>query len=392
MPGSFVGCQLKSCAIIRPCPDNLSPHLPLQCTLVIAAEGDRSRRPSPARTASSSRCMVLDWSNNERNEVFRRRLAERLAVSSALGSSAEQIDKYLTSAIHEMAAEAGCSRRWKPPKPWWTPAVSAARDRARFWHRLWTETGRLRQTTVHDGFRAARRAYRCARVQAARSQQDSGARLLSMLRRDRKLKAFWRRVEHTRRGSAGSRSTLTAEDFKNHFSLIHADEESLSADQEKVCEQVTSLMKHAHANPGPARHVTAEDVARLVPELNRDASPGLDGVTAERLMYGSSPALFQVLASLLTACLEEMRVPTSFTDSLIVPLIKKSSMDPDCEDSYRPISLVSTISKLLEMLLLEEINCSFKPSELQFGFIRHRGTREASLLVYTGDCSALHFS
>ena len=235
---------------------------------MIAAEGDRSRRPSPARTASSSRCMVLDWSNNERNEVFRRRLAERLAVSSALGSSAEQIDKYLTSAIHETAAETGCSRRWKPPKPWWTPAVSAARDRAHFWHRLWTETGRHRQTTVHDGFRAARRAYRCVRVQAARSQQDSGARLLSMLRRDRKLKAFWRRVEHTRRGSVGSRSTLTA------------------------------------ANPGPARDVTAEDVARLVPELNCDASPGPDGVTAEHLMYGSSPALFQVLASLLTACLE----------------------------------------------------------------------------------------
>ena len=42
---------------------------------------------------------------------------------------------------------------------------------------------------------------------------------------------------------------------------------------------------------------------------------------------------------------------------------------------------MSTISKVLEMLLLEEINCSFKPSELQFGFICHRGTREASLLV-----------
>ena len=33
------------------------------------------------------------------------------------------------------------------------------------------------------------------------------------------------------------------------------------------------------------------------------------------------------------------------------------------------------------MLLLQEIQCSFQPSDLQFGFLSNRGTREASLLV-----------
>ena len=36
---------------------------------------------------------------------------------------------------------------------------------------------------------------------------------------------------------------------------------------------------------------------------------------------------------------------------------------------------------MLEMLLLEEISNSFQPSELQFGFLPHRGTREATMLV-----------
>ena len=40
------------------------------------------------------------------------------------------------------------------------------------------------------------------------------------------------------------------------------------------------------------------------------------------------------------------------------------------------------MSKLLELLLLDEINGSFKPSGLQFGFLNHRGTREASILVH----------
>ena len=46
------------------------------------------------------------------------------------------------------------------------------------------------------------------------------------------------------------------------------------------------------------------------------------------------------------------------------------------------------VSKLLELILLDEIGSSFKPSELQFGFLCHRGTREASILVQE---TAQHF-
>ena len=377
---ALVGNQLQSCQIVPPSPDNLSPHLPLQCTLVLVVSGE-GRRETAGHATSSSRRSVLDWSSSERIEAYRRCLAERLAPTIALWSSAEQIDSQLTASIHEAAAEAGCTRRRRPPKSWWTPGVSAARDRARLWHRMWTDAGRPRHTVMHDCFRAARRAYRRTRVDAARAKADSGARLLSVLRRDRKVKAFWRRVELARRGSVGSRSTLTADAFASHFSPIHADDEVLSSDQEEVCSRVATLMGQAQTNPGSNRLITAEDVARLIPELNRNASPGADGVTAEHLIYGSSPVLLQVIASLLTACLAEMRVPASFAISTVVPLIKKSGLDPDCADNYRPISLVSTVSKLLEMILLNEINSSFQPSGLQFGFLGHRGTREAIMLV-----------
>ena len=75
-------------------------------------------------------------------------------------------------------------------------------------------------------------------------------------------------------------------------------------------------------------------MARFIVSLNGGASPGPDGVIAEHLIYGSSVILFQTIASLLTACLTEMRVPTSFSESTAVPIIKKSGpcndVDPDC--------------------------------------------------------------
>ena len=381
VPRSFVGSQLRSCKIVSPCPDNLSPHLPLRCTLTLTITGEGVKGPPSRVQSSTSHRTVLDWSSSDRNDAYRRRLTELLAQRIPVCSNAEQLDAQLTASIHEAAADTGCSRRWRPPKPWWTPAISAARDRARFWHRLWTDAGRPRNTVLHNCFRAARSSYRRARVDAARAKADSGARLLSVLRRDKNIKAFWRRVESSRRGSDVSRSVLTADDFENHFSPIHMDNEVLSPEHEEVCRRVATLLAEARSNPGPDRRVSADDVARLIGQLNRDASPGPDGVTAEHLLYGSSPTLLHALASILNASLAEMRVPTSFTSSTVVPLIKKSSLDPDCADNYRPISLVSTVSKLLELILLDEIGESFQPSELQFGFLPHRGTREASMLV-----------
>ena len=280
VPRSFVGSQLRSCKIVSPCPDNLSPHLPLRCTLTLTITGEGLKGPSSRVQSSTSHRTVLDWSSSNRNDAYRRRLTELLAQRIPVCSNAEQLDAQLTVSIHEAAADTGCSRRWRPPKPWWTPAISAARDRARFWHRLWTDAGRPRNTVLHNCFRAARSSYRRARVDAARAKADSSARLLSVLRRDKNIKAFWRRVESSRRGSDVSRSILTTDDFENHFSPIHMDNEVLSPEHEEVCRRVATLLAEARSNPGPDRRVSADDVARLIGQLNRDASPGPDGVTA----------------------------------------------------------------------------------------------------------------
>ena len=50
-------------------------------------------------------------------------------------------------------------------------------------------------------------------------------------------------------------------------------------------------------------------------------------------------------------------------------------------DNYRPISLTTCVSKLLEMLVLDELKANFTPHDLQLGFTRQRGTGEASILA-----------
>ena len=242
VPRSFLGNQLQSCLIIPPCSDNLSPHLPLHCMLVMTVSDGITKR-GPERNMSPSLLTVLDWGSDERNNAYRQLLADKLAPMLLQDLSADQLDAQITASIHEPAADAGCSRHRRTPKSWWSPNISKARNRARLWHQMWTEAGRPRDTEIHNCFRAARRDYRRARIDAARAKGDNGARLLSVLRRDRNIKAFWRRVELARRGSATARSTLSADDFAANFSPIHLDDEDVSADHEEINRRVSGLTR-----------------------------------------------------------------------------------------------------------------------------------------------------
>ena len=87
--------------------------------------------------------------------------------------------------------------------------------------------------------------------------------------------------------------------------------------------------------------------------IKRGCSPGADGICAEHLIYGA------------TGC-----VPEVCLLGIIVPVIKKQTLNPNEANNYRPVTLNSKHAKLLEFLVLPEA----KIENNQFGFRENRGT------------------
>ena len=242
------------------------------------------------------------------------------------------------------------------------------------------ESGRLHRGVVHDCYQEARRAYRRTRRVAARSGIDQEAKLLHTLCCSN-ISAFWRNVGRVRRGRQSVHCNLNAESFHEHFSHVHDDdEEQLSPSQVVISRAVAERFSEGCAGDDP-KIVTGEMVSQLIPRIKRGSAPGPDFVTPEHLFFGNSPELLEALARLLTACFAVGRVPRSFSTSVVTPILKKSGLDPNKLDNYRPIALTSILSKLLELIVLSELEASFVPHDLQFGFVEHRGTSEASLLI-----------
>ena len=112
----------------------------------------------------------------------------------------------------------------------------------------------------------------------------------------------------------------------------------------------------------------------MIDGLNRNSSPGIDGITAEHLLYGKSDVLCTYLAKFLSHILSHTVVPKIYSYGIIIPVLKKPTLNPNRPENYRPITLSSTFAKLTELLLLP--NDDVHPN--QYGFREGRSTSMAA--------------
>ena len=104
-------------------------------------------------------------------------------------------------------------------------------------------------------------------------------------------------------------------------------------------------------------------------------------LNTEHLKY-SSPAIAEPLAALFTSILRQCYMPDSFRDCVLIP-IQKSNNDATLSQNYRPIALASSLSKVLEGLILNKYESFFCSDSLQFGFKCNHSTSLCTASVKT---------
>ena len=111
--------------------------------------------------------------------------------------------------------------------------------------------------------------------------------------------------------------------------------------------------------------VTDDDVIQAIASLTNGKSDSLD-LYSEHLKY-ACPIIVEDLSIFFTACFRHGFLPQCIRDCVIVPVLK-SGKDSSCSQSYRPITLASTLSKVIEHVILLKYGNLLHSSHLQFGF------------------------
>ncbi|CAI6362906.1 unnamed protein product [Macrosiphum euphorbiae] len=112
-------------------------------------------------------------------------------------------------------------------------------------------------------------------------------------------------------------------------------------------------------------------------------APGLDGITAGMLRK-AWPLIKDTTTQLMNKCLENAKFPDCWKVSRLVIIPKSGKKDKSNPKSYRPISLLPTMSKALERLIITRLESETSLNEIgnQHGFVAGRSTITAMKSLY----------
>ena len=160
--------------------------------------------------------------------------------------------------------------------------------------------------------------------------------------------------------------------WQAHFSELLNSVHDISS-KSFVCEHVDAVL------PDSRILVTSCDVSDSLKKVKLGKSAGIDGLAAEHFVY-SHERISVHLAMLFTSMLTHGYLPYAFMTTSIIPILKNKIGDTSAKNNYRPIAIVTAMSKIFELCLATVMDAHLVTSDNQFGFKQKHST---DLCIYT---------
>jgi len=137
-------------------------------------------------------------------------------------------------------------------------------------------------------------------------------------------------------------------------------------------------------------NLTEQDILDQMKLIDTSKAYGLDSLPPMLIKEGGH-SMCNLLLRLFTISLQTSRFPSIWKSANVTPLHKKD--DTDIVSNYRPISILSTVSKIFEKIVFKYIYNHFKDnfvlSDFQSGFLPGRSTITQLIEVYHMFCASI---
>ena len=124
--------------------------------------------------------------------------------------------------------------------------------------------------------------------------------------------------------------------------------------------------------------ITLRELEQNIKRLKSRSAPGKDGIY-NTMLANLSVGFIHLILKLFNMCLKEGNIPATWKKSLITMILKGSKLASNA-NNYRPISLISCLSKLLERIIGQRLSGILEENNIisrqQSGFRRFRRTTD----------------
>ena len=258
----------------------------------------------------------------------------------------------------------------QPPRPWITPHL---KDQINVKHKLYRLYLAQRTPAAWDAFKQQRstvtKLLRGAKSEYVCSSGDVQIpRLHTLIRSLTSSKTSSTPATITVDGHSVSGQTNQAEEFNKFF--VSQSQKSVDPSTSQDLPQILSPPASTSLD---ALTATVPSVEKTLRQLDPRKSAGYDGIPT-RILKEAAAELAPSLTAIFNASFAQGIIPQEWRDATITPVHKKG--DRKSLTNYRPISLLSVISKVQERIVYEQLYAHVAPyiPVHQSGFRPNDGT------------------
>lgn len=143
-----------------------------------------------------------------------------------------------------------------------------------------------------------------------------------------------------------------------------------------------NLTRSSHINSMVLLPTNTQEMQTLINELKNKKAVGLDDIKAE-VLKSVSNYILNPLVYIGNRCMEDGVWPSAFKQTVVIPIYKKG--DKNMVTNYRPISLITHLSKVFEKLIKRRLTTYINKfnllSDSQYGFREKMSTEDALLTL-----------
>ena len=299
-----------------------------------------------------------------------------------------QLDSYFTSisdALDLTSKQTIPTSKIKCPSEYIVPGfndyLKDLHDSARHSYLMWKQNGKPRGDDTDMDMRTTRLRFKYALRQCRCDEEQNRADALARSLHCKDTTDFWKGVRGikdsrvplaTKVGDAVGDANITKL-WQDHFSALLNSVQN-EGSKPFVCDSIDRDMHNEDTIV-----ITAPDVRECLKTIKLGKAAGLDGLAAEHFVFSHSIICVH-LSLLFTSILIHGYLPASLMKSAIVPILKNRQGDTSDKNNYRPIAIVTAISKIFELCLMNLIESHLITKDNQFGFKKKHST---DLCIFT---------
>jgi hypothetical protein len=385
--------MITTCEVANDVALNVSNHRPVWLRLCIPSFCTHP----PKCTRSSYNWRKADASEVDRYSVLVTQYLSGISYACENVSDLDTLYENITCGLKSASDRTIPVKGYKPYlKPYWNEQLKQLHRVVVESRNKWLADGRQRNTDSFSAYKQAKRVFRSHHRKTARLYLDQLHREVDRCA-ELDQRGFYKLVNErrnrcsTRGGSEMKFGLITcrepeemANNWGGYFQQLYTPQHPPHFDSvhyDTVTETILTLTER-NSTVDAFELVSSIEVEEACKELSTGKAGGHDSLTNEHLKHGGAE-LYNALSVLYNAFMTHGHVPRTAKQGIIITLFKGGGKPKDSPNSYRAITLIPVVAKLLERILLHRFNglVTKFPHPLQNGFLPKMNAAMTSFVV-----------